>query len=105
MKYIKSLNQDENRYAQAVEYLGSLISSDYQEWMVYIDKFFEVIDVKNIPEFIKISDLNAIMLRSLMNKYERTSTVKKVFNANNAVANKQVKYLHNKKLNEFTEIQ
>lgn len=105
MKYIKSLNQDENRYAQAVEYLGSLISSDYQEWMVYIDEFSEVIDFKNIPEFIKISDLNAIMLRSLMNKYERTSTVKKVFNANNAVANKQVKYLHNKKLNEFTEIQ
>ncbi|CAI8500832.1 unnamed protein product [Hanseniaspora opuntiae] len=88
MKYIKSLNQNENRYAQAVEYLGSLISSDYQEWMVYIDEFSEVIDFKNIPEFIKISDLNAIMLRSLMNKYERTSTVKKVFNANNAVANK-----------------
>lgn len=104
MKYIKSLNRDEPRYAEAVEYLGSLITYDYQEWMVYIDEFFEVIDVKNIPEFIKISDLNAIMLRSLMNRYERASTVKKVFNANKVIANKQVKYLHNKKLNEFTEI-
>ncbi|SGZ38537.1 uncharacterized protein HGUI_00737 [Hanseniaspora guilliermondii] len=105
IKYIKSLNEHDNRHAQAVEYLGSLITNDYQEWMIYIDEFFEEIDIKNIPEFIKISDLNSIMLRSLMNKYERTSTIKKVLNANSDVANKQMEYLHNKKLNEYTEIQ
>ena len=104
LKYIHTLENDIQRYKQAVTALGTFMTDNYQEWMVYIDEFTEVIDSRNIPGFIKLCDLNTLMLKSIVHKYDNLNAVRSLVNASDKVVKTQIKYLNNKKLNEFTEI-
>ena len=104
LKYINSLFEDKTRFLQAIHCLGSFMSDDYQGWIVYIDEFAEFIDIKTIPEFIKLSDLNTLMLKSILHKCDQNSTLNNLVNANTKVANTQTRYLNSKRLNEFNEI-
>ncbi|OBA27932.1 hypothetical protein HANVADRAFT_111019 [Hanseniaspora valbyensis NRRL Y-1626] len=111
-EYINSFKEtDFDRFKENIQKLHELLSvkengdqDNYNYWLLFLQEFNNEIEINQIPDFIKITDLQTILLKKLTSSLIIKSKFNKIFSAQEDIISIQEKYKFNKYINQFEEI-
>ncbi|XBW36922.1 hypothetical protein QEN19_002501 [Hanseniaspora menglaensis] len=112
-QYINSFKEDEDkcRFIENIQKLYEILTTKtdndeikYNYWLLFLQEYVNYIEVRDIPDFIKINDLKVILLEKLTKTLSVNSSLNEIMVSQQNIISIQEKYKVNKYINQFEEI-